>query len=56
VADKPASSPSPAGFPSPDAAIVEVCRFRRESPRQVYRILVKGIYRGHKNGNSRLIP
>jgi hypothetical protein len=40
---------------SPDATIAEVMAYRRESARTVFRKLEKGVYRSHKNGDTRLI-
>jgi hypothetical protein len=40
---------------SPDATIPEVMAYRRESARVVWRKIEKGVYRSHKNGDTRLI-
>jgi hypothetical protein len=53
MAYKPASSLPPEL--RVDATIPEVMAYRRESARTVFRKLELGIYRGHKNGDSRLI-
>jgi hypothetical protein len=40
---------------SPDGTIPEVGAYRRESRRQIYRKIEKGIYQSHKNGDTRSI-
>jgi hypothetical protein len=53
VAYKPA--PLPPELRSPDATVAEVMAYRRESARTVWRKIAKGVYRSHKNGDTRLI-
>jgi hypothetical protein len=38
-----------------DATVPEVMAFRHESARSVFRKIANGTYRGHKNGDTRLI-
>jgi hypothetical protein len=53
VAYKPAKLPPERS--SLEATIAEVMAYRREGARTVFRKLAEGVYKGHKNGDSRLI-
>jgi hypothetical protein len=54
LAYKPAAN-LPPELRSPDGTVAEVMAFRRESAATVFRKIRAGVYRSHKNGDTRLI-